>query len=147
MPVIHTAVTTDPIDQARLERAVSSAHAGARVSFAGLIRDHDEEAAGTVVRLDYSCHPEAGKFLADVANAVAAELDPAGEAVLAVEHRVGSLGVGEVAIVAVAASAHRREAFDLCQALVDRVKAEVPIWKHQHEASGRASWSGLGLPQ
>ena len=139
MPVIHTAVTTDPIDQARLERAVSSAHAGARVSFAGLIRDHDEEAEGTVVRLDYSCHPEAGKFLADVANAVAAELDP--------EHRVGSLGVGEVAIVAVAASAHRREAFDLCQALVDRVKAEVPIWKHQHEASGRASWSGLGLPQ
>ena len=44
MPVIHTAITTDPIDQSRLETLVSSAHAGARVSFAGLIRDHDEEA-------------------------------------------------------------------------------------------------------
>ncbi|MFC2687361.1 MAG: molybdenum cofactor biosynthesis protein MoaE [Arachnia propionica] len=147
MPVIHAAITTDPIDQSRLEALVSSAHAGARVSFAGLIRDHDEEAEGVVIGLDYTCHPDADRFLAGVAASVASDLDPEGRAVLAVEHRVGSLGVGEVAIVAVAASAHRREAFDLCQALVDRVKAEVPIWKHQHEASGRASWSGLGLPQ
>ena len=147
MPVVHTAITTDPIDQSRLEALVSSAHAGARVSFAGLIRDHDEEAEGTVVGLDYSCHPDAERFLADVAAAVATELDPEGKAILAVEHRVGSLAVGQVAIVAVAASAHRHEAFELCQALVDRVKAEVPIWKHQHEKSGRASWSNLGLPR
>lgn len=147
MPVLHTAITTDPIDQSRLESLVSSAHAGARVSFAGLIRDHDEEAEGVVVGLDYTCHPDADRFLADVAASVASELDPEGRAVLAVEHRVGSLGVGEVAIVAVAASAHRSQAFELCQALVDRVKAEVPIWKHQHEESGRASWSNLGLPK
>ncbi|MFC2688052.1 MAG: molybdenum cofactor biosynthesis protein MoaE, partial [Arachnia propionica] len=78
---------------------------------------------------------------------VASDLDPEGRAVIAVEHRVGSLRVGEVAIVAVAASAHRGQAFELCRTLVDRVKAEVPIWKHQHEESGRASWSNLGLPQ
>ena len=147
MPVIHTAITTDPIDQSRLEALVFSAHAGARVSFAGLIRDHDEEAEGVVVGLDYTCHPDADRFLAGVAASVASEMDPEGRAVLAVEHRVGSLGVGEVAIVAVAASAHRDQAFELCQALVDRVKAGVPIWKHQHEESGRASWSNLGLPQ
>ena len=144
MPVIHTAITTDPIDQSRLETLVSSAHAGARVSFAGLIRDHDEEAEGVVIGLDYTCHPDADRFLADV---VASDLDPEGRAVLAVEHRIGSLRVGEVAIVAVAASAHRDQAFELCRTLVDRVKAEVPIWKHQHEESGRASWSNLGLPQ
>jgi len=147
MPVIHTAITADPIDQSRLEALVSSAHTGARVSFAGLIRDHDEEAEGVVVGLDYTCHPDADRFLAGVAASVVSELDPEGRAVLAVEHRVGSLGVGDVAIVAVAASAHRSQAFELCQALVDRVKAEVPIWKHQHEESGRASWSNLGLPQ
>ena len=147
MPVIHTAITTDPIDQSRLEALVSNAHAGARVSFTGLIRDHDEEAEGVVVGLDYTCHPDADRFLAGVAASVASDLDPEGKAVLAVEHRIGSLMVGDVAIVAVAASAHRGQAFDLCQTLVDRVKAEVPIWKHQHEESGRASWSNLGLPQ
>ena len=117
------------------------------MSFAGLIRDHDEEAEGVVIGLDYTCHPDADRFLAGVAASVASDLDPEGRAVLAVEHRIGSLGVGEVAIVAVAASAHRDQAFELCQTLVDRVKAEVPIWKHQHEESGRASWSNLGLPQ
>ena len=147
MPVVHAAITTDPIDQSRLETLVSSARAGARVSFAGLIRDHDEEAEGVVVGLDYTCHPDADRFLAGVAASVASELDPEGRAVIAVEHRIGSLGVGEVAIVAVAASAHRGQAFELCRTLVDRVKAEVPIWKHQHEESGRASWSNLGLPQ
>ncbi len=147
MPVVHAAITTDPIDQSRLEDLVSSAHSGARVSFAGLIRDHDEEAEGVVVGLDYTCHPDADRFLAGVAASVASELDPEGRAVIAVEHRIGSLGVGEVAIVAVAASAHRGQAFELCRTLVDRVKAEVPIWKHQHEESGRASWSNLGLPQ
>ena len=147
MPVVHAAITTDPIDQSRLEDLVSSAHSGARVSFAGLIRDHDEEAEGVVVGLDYTCHPDADRFLAGVAASVASELDPEGMAVIAVEHRIGSLGVGEVAIVAVAASAHRGQAFELCRTLVDRVKAEVPIWKHQHEESGRASWSNLGLPQ
>ena len=147
MPVIHTAITTDPIDQSRLEALVSSAHAGARVSFTGLICDYDEEAEGAVVGLDYTCHPDADRFLAGVAASVASELDPEGRAVLAVEHRIGSLGVGEVAIVAVAASAHRYQAFELCRTLVDRVKAEVPIWKHQYEESGRASWSNLGLPQ
>ena len=147
MPVVHAAITTDPIDQSRLEALVSSAHSGARVSFAGLIRDHDEEAEGVVVGLDYTCHPDADRFLAGVAASVASELDPEGRAVIAVEHRIGSLGVGEAAIVAVAASAHRGQAFELCRTLVDRVKAEVPIWKHQHEESGRASWSNLGLPQ
>ena len=147
MPVIHAAITTDPIDQSRLEALVSNAHAGARVSFAGLIRDHDEEAEGVVVGLDYTCHPDADRFLAGVAASVASDLDPEGRAVLAVEHRIGSLRVGDVAIVAVAASAHRSQAFELCRTLVDRVKAEVPIWKHQHEESGRASWSNLGLPQ
>jgi len=146
-PSPASAITTAPIAQSRLETLVSSAHAGARVSFAGLIRDHDEEAEGVVVGLDYTCHPDADRFLAGVAASVASELDPEGRAVIAVEHRIGSLGVGEVAIVAVAASAHRDQAFELCRTLVDRVKAEVPIWKHQHEESGRASWSNLGLPQ
>ena len=147
MPVIHTAITTDPIDQSRLEALVSSAHAGARVSFAGLIRDHDEEAEGVVVGLDYTCHPDADRFLAGVAASVASDLDPEGRAVLAVEHRIGSLRVGDVAIVAVAASAHRAQAFELCPALLDRAKAEAPIGKPQHEDSAPASASTRRLPQ
>ena len=72
-------------------------------------------------------------------------VDPAGEASVALSHRVGRLNVGEVALVCAVATPHRAEAFALCSALVEAVKAELPIWKHQTEASGRRVWSNLGL--
>jgi molybdopterin synthase catalytic subunit len=58
-------------------------------------------------------------------------------------HRVGSLRIGDLALFAAAASAHRAEAFAACAALVDRIKAEVPIWKRQHFADGTSEWVGL----
>ena len=58
-------------------------------------------------------------------------------------HRTGSLVVGDVAIVACVATAHRALAFDVCRALVERVKTEVPIWKRQQLADGAHTWVGL----
>ncbi len=145
MPVLHTAIISEPLSAERLTSLVTSASRGAVVSFVGLIRDHDPEATSTVTGLSYSAHPQAAEFLARVTAEVVTEL---GDGVaVAVEHRIGELQVGEAAIVAVAAGAHRREAFEACETLVNRIKAEVPIWKHQHEASGRSVWSNLGLPQ
>ena len=113
--------------------------------FTGRVRDHDPEASGEVVSLDYSCHPDAEDVLRQVVAEVLATQDPEGTTHVAVAHRIGHLEVGDLAIVVSVASAHRAVTFTVCEALVEQVKARVPVWKHQHEADGRATWSNLGL--
>jgi molybdopterin synthase catalytic subunit len=115
--------------------AVEGPGSGAVVTFAGVVRDHDEGRG--VTALSYSAHPSAG----DVIRTVALEIARAHPAVvLAVAHRVGDLGIGDVALACAAASAHRAEAFAACAALVDAVKATVPIWKEQAFDDGTTEW-------
>lgn len=119
--------------------AVAGADAGASALFVGTVRDHDPDAAGEVVRLEYSAHPDAERILGEIAAAVD------GEGIrIAVSHRVGALDIGEAAIVCAVSSAHRADAFEICRELVERVKAELPVWKKQLEADGTAVWVGLG---
>ena len=56
-------------------------------------------------------------------------------------HRVGDLAIGDLAVVVAVACPHRAEAFDACRALIDELKASVPIWKHQRFTDGTASGS------
>ncbi|MGH3679910.1 MAG: molybdenum cofactor biosynthesis protein MoaE [Natronosporangium sp.] len=129
------AVTEVPLDLAAHERAVADPAAGAVVSFAGVVRDHDH---GRTVRwLEYEAHPSAEAVLKEVAAAVAA--DPAVRGI-AVSHRVGVLQIGDVALAAAVATAHRAEAFAACARLVDAVKARLPVWKHQVFADGTDEW-------
>ena len=130
-------ISDGPIDRDGLETFVLSASDGALVVFEGVIRDHNHDAA--VTALEYSAHPDAERFLAAVCREVA---DSTGLFVAAA-HRIGSLVVGDVALVAVVAAPHRAEAFATCALLVDRIKAEVPIWKRQHLADGATEWVGL----
>lgn len=130
-------VTDEAIDEVAVRAAVEGPDAGAVVMFHGIIRNHD---GGESVRaLDYSCHPEAERFLAEI---VAEEVARSGVRMAAV-HRVGALTIGDAALVAAAASAHRREAFEAIERLVERIKHEVPIWKRQHFAAGVSEWVGL----
>ncbi|WP_424464465.1 molybdenum cofactor biosynthesis protein MoaE [Pseudoclavibacter helvolus] len=131
-------VTTDELLLSEHLAAVDDPHAGAVVTFIGQIRDHDPEAAGQVVSLDYTAHPDAQLVLERLAAAHARE-----GVRVAVSHRIGHLDVGDIALIACVASAHRGDAYDVSRALVEAVKAEVPIWKQQHEADGSASWVGL----
>jgi molybdopterin synthase catalytic subunit len=133
--VIRAEVTTEPLDVQAHERAVADRAAGAVVSFAGVVRDHD--GGRGVVELEYEGHPSAGDVLAEVAAEIAA--DPAVRA-LAVSHRVGRLEIGDVALVAAVATAHRAEAFALCARLVDEVKARLPVWKRQVFTDGEEEW-------
>ncbi|MGC5167901.1 molybdenum cofactor biosynthesis protein MoaE [Luteimicrobium sp. DT211] len=109
---------------------------GAVATFTGYVRDHDEGRG--VVHLHYEGHPEAAAVLARVAGGVA---DRHGVRV-AVVHRLGSLRVGDVAVVAAVASAHRAEAFAAVAELVDELKAHVPIWKEQGFSDGTQEWVG-----
>lgn len=130
-------ISADPISAAEVEAAVSDPKHGAVVLFTGVVRNHD--GGEHVDTLEYSAHPDAQRFLETCCREVA---ESSGLAVSAV-HRVGHLGVGDLALVAAVGSAHRAEAFTACAELVERIKAEVPIWKRQSFAGGRTEWVGL----
>jgi len=134
--VVRAALTDRPIDLTEHEAAVAHRSAGAVVSFAGVVRDHD--GGRTVTRLEYSAHPSAAQVLADVAASIAA--DGEGVRAIAVSHRVGALEIGDAALIAVVAADHRGAAFQTCALLVDRVKEQLPVWKHQFFADGADEW-------
>ena len=121
--------------------AVAARQHGAVATFIGLVRDHDPSVSGEVTHLDYSAHPDAHRVLERIALEVTtASAVPVS---VAVSHRIGLLGVGEAAIVAAAASAHRAPAFEICRELVERVKAEVPLWKREILSDGTHTWVGI----
>lgn len=135
-----TRITDRPLDLDEHVEAVAHPASGAVATFLGRVRDHDPEVAGEVVALEYSAHPDAGEVLARIAQQWAARDGVLG---LAVSHRVGRLTVGEGAIVAAVATAHRRLAFDVCSGLVEQVKAELPVWKKEVLAGGEHVWVGM----
>lgn len=128
-------VDDSPISVDDCERAVQSDAAGAVVTFAGVVRNHDD--GREVAWLDYAGHPTAAAVIEQVATDVAA-LFP--EVQVAVLHRVGRLAIGDVALACAVASAHRQDAFAACSQLVDEVKKRVPIWKEQGFGNGSTEW-------
>ncbi|MQA94969.1 MAG: molybdenum cofactor biosynthesis protein MoaE [Streptosporangiales bacterium] len=117
--------------------AVSDAGSGGTAIFVGTVRDDDHGRA--VRRLSYSAHPSAVDELRRVVEKVAADH---GVRAIAAVHRVGDLEIGDLAVVVAAACPHRGEAFEACRRLIDDLKAEVPIWKHQVFTDGTAEWVG-----
>jgi molybdopterin synthase catalytic subunit len=115
--------------------AVSDPAAGGVSLFVGTVRDHDH--GEDVVRLSYSAHPSAEAELRRVAEKVAASYSVTA---IAAVHRVGDLDVGDLAVVVAVSCPHRGEAFDACRALIEELKASVPIWKHQQYAGGASDW-------
>jgi molybdopterin synthase catalytic subunit len=136
--VLRAEVSEAPLDVAEHAALVDQAAAGAVVTFAGVVRDHD---GGRAVRgLEYSAHPTAEKIVAEVAADVAARAT--GVRAIAVSHRIGPLGIGDVALACAVAADHRKEAFVACAELVDEVKRLLPVWKHQLFADGTDEWVG-----
>ena len=123
------------VDEVRA--AVADPGAGGIALFAGAVRDrdHDQQVTG----LSYSAHPSAETELRRVAEVIAEKFKVT--AVAAV-HRVGDLAVGDLAVVVATSCPHRADAFDACRALIDELKASVPIWKHQRFADGGSEWVG-----
>jgi molybdopterin synthase catalytic subunit len=134
--VARAEVTTEPLDAAAYEAAVAHPAAGAVVSFAGVVRDHDH--GRTVAALDYEAHPSAAAVLTEVVTEIA-KSDQHIYAV-AVGHRVGPLRIGDAALLVAVSCAHRGAAFDACRRIVDEVKDRLPVWKHQLFADGTEEW-------
>ncbi|WP_291049874.1 molybdenum cofactor biosynthesis protein MoaE [Herbiconiux sp.] len=124
-----------PITVEECSAAVAGAADGAVVTFEGVVRDHDDGKG--VTGLSYTAHPSAADRIRAAAESIAAAY-PA--VTVAVAHRIGELGIGDVALACAVASAHRAEAFAACAALVDEVKSTVPIWKEQAFTDGTSEW-------
>jgi molybdopterin synthase catalytic subunit len=120
------------ISAAEVLAAVARPAAGGIAVFIGTVRS--DNAGRAVSLLEYQAYASmAAKEMARIGAEIRAEI--AGVE-LAVLHRVGSLAVGEVAVVCAASAPHRAEAFEACRLLIDRIKARVPIWKREHGPSG-----------
>ena len=135
--VVFAAVSDTPLAVDTAWDAVESARTGAVVTFGGIVRNHD--GGKEVAKLVYSAHPSANSRMAELVAQVA-ERHPGTR--LWAAHRVGELQIGDAALVAAAAAAHRGEAFEACRDLVETVKAHVPVWKEQFFADGHVEWVG-----
>jgi molybdopterin synthase catalytic subunit len=132
MSVPQVAVTPAPLDSAALVALVDKKGDGAVVTFAGLVRDHNQ--GRQVQFLEYEAYePLAIRALQRIVDE-ARELWPG--ACVAVHHRLGRLEIGEASIVIAAASPHRADAFAACRYTIERVKQIVPIWKREHFDGG-----------
>ncbi len=124
------------IDYHMLTEAVRSPHCGAVVTFLGTVRDLTGEQV--TVFLDYDAYaPMAEKKLAEIEADVRRRW-PVGE--IAMVHRLGRLGVGEVSVAIAVSCPHRSDAFDACQFAIDRLKELVPIWKKENAPDGTGEW-------
>jgi len=130
-----TDVRTEALSVDEIQAAAADPAAGAIALFIGTVRNHD--AGRGVTALSYSAHPSAVTELGRVAEKIAASYPILS---LAVVHRTGDLQVGDLAVVAAVGAQHRDVAFAACHALIDELKATVPIWKHQVFDGGDSEW-------
>lgn len=142
IPSLPTVDLSDPrgfeLTEGRLEdlpRLLVSGEHGAEVAFWGRVRNHNEGRA--VVRLEYTSYPELaikeGRRILEEART------RFGVAAWAA-HRVGTLEVGDAAVVVEVASGHRGEGFEACRWIIDQIKSRVPIWKREHYREGDSEW-------
>jgi molybdopterin converting factor subunit 1 len=129
-------VSGDALDLAAVAASVRDPRAGAVVVFEGVTRD--------VEALDYEAYAE----MALVKLRAIGEEEAArhGLCAVALVHRTGRVPLSEPSVIVAASAAHRGEAFTGARALIDRVKAEAPIWKVELDGADRTRVEGT-LPQ
>lgn len=123
------------LDEAEVRARVEGPDAGGVVSFVGRVRDHAR--GHEIEHLEYEAYPSmAEKEMEKIADEAASRWPGTR---VAIAHRVGRLEIGDAAVVVVAASAHRGEAFEACRFAIDTLKVTVPIWKREVATDG-AYW-------
>lgn len=132
------AIQDTSLDLAALRAGLSDPTCGALVAFEGLVRNHHE--GRDVTQLHYSHHPVLAQKEGERIIAETLKKFPAIQQAVAI-HRVGTLAIGECAVVTLTTSAHREEAFEANRFLIDSIKARVPIWKQESYATGEVEWT------
>jgi len=128
-------ISEQELDEEEVAARVEGPDAGGVVSFIGRVRNHAR--GHSIEHLEYEAYPQMAEREMDKIVAAAAEKWPGTR--VAIAHRVGRLAIGDAAVVVVAASAHRGEAFEACRFAIDTLKVTVPIWKREVATDG-AYW-------
>ncbi len=129
-------ITSQAIDPSALIGHVRGDADGAVVLFVGVVRNH--HAGRTVERLEYQAYEAmAYRTLAGICQQVQADFEVSD---VAVEHRLGELGIGEVSVAIAVAAPHRDAAYRASREIIERLKREVPIWKRERYADGSEEW-------
>lgn len=131
------AIVRQPIDAAALAQHVRTDACGAVVTFAGVVRERSDDER-SVSGLSYEAHESMA--VAEFERIAQEAQDRFGACEVAVQHRVGDLRIGEIAVLVAVASAHRNRAFDACEYVIDELKARAPIWKKEHYINGESDW-------
>jgi molybdopterin synthase catalytic subunit len=126
-PCLDVRLCTTPLSAQECIDAVAADECGALAVFLGTVRNHTQEK--TVVRLEYEAYePMALSTMRSIAEEVRARWKAYG---VAIHHRIGTLHVGEVAVVVAVSTPHRQASFEACQYAIDTLKRIVPIWKKE----------------
>jgi molybdopterin synthase catalytic subunit len=133
---VRTAIVGRPIDSCALLAEVASPRNGATSLFVGSVRDVNDGAP--VSALDYSAYSEMAER--ELAAIVEEAAERWGTTDIVVEHRVGSLALGDASVVIAVAHPHRGEAYEASRYVIEELKKRLPIWKREHYVDGRAEW-------
>lgn len=129
---IHVALRTDRLDSGAIEQIIENPANGAHCVFRGVVRRDSD--LNPVESLEYEAYPEmATRQLQEMAKD-AVEKWPGAR--ISIEHRLGSVPLGEASVVIAVGTPHRAEAFACCRFLIEELKHRVPIWKKEVGASG-----------
>ena len=124
------------LDPGALRKQLADPSCGGYCSFEGWVRNNNE--GHDVTRLEYEAFAELA--VKEGERIVREAVERFGVAQATCVHRVGSLGIGDIAVWVGVSSGHRDEAFRACRYIIDEVKHRVPIWKKEHYANGDSGW-------
>jgi len=138
--VVRTAIVDAVIDTAALLAEVANVASGATLLFVGTVRDVNDGRG--VTGMEYSAYRGmAERELADIAQDASTRF---GTFDIAVEHRIGTLELGEASVAIALSHPHRGPAYDASRYIIEQLKQRVPIWKLEHYVDGTREWVGAG---
>lgn len=133
---MRTAIVDRPLNGSALIGEVASNRNGATILFVGTVRDVSDGVA--VSGLDYSAYR--GMAESELATIVLEASERWGTTDIAVEHRVGSLDLGDASVAIAVAHPHRGQAYEASRYIIEELKKRLPVWKREHYVDGRSDW-------
>ena len=129
---------SSPIGTQEVVESVRTPESGGTAVFIGTTRNQSRGRA--VLTLEYEAYEPMALKIMELIEREACGRWPLQQ--VSIVHRLGRVEVGEASVVIAVSSAHRKEAFEACRFLIDRLKQDVPIWKREYFADGTVEWVG-----
>lgn len=133
---MRTAIVEHRIDACALIEEIAQHRNGASILFVGTVRDISD--GSPVTALDYSAYTDMAET--ELAAIVLEASERWSTPDIVVEHRIGSLGLGDASVAIAVAHPHRGEAYEASRYIIEELKRRLPVWKREHYVDGRSEW-------